>query len=354
MAKKESKREQTAIIEGLKDSNNIQKSTPLLSLWKSSLGLGSFKVLDTYLSRINSRYPDRREVKFRKKELEALLGITEVKPAALQRYTDELLREIVDVDDPTCDGGFNRISLFSQSKCYRDEYGEYWVTLSCTPEAMKYFFNVEQLGYLRYKLRNVLQITSRYSYVLFLYLFKRRRCKPFDVSIDELRELLQCTNDPYYNEFKNFNRKILKRCCDEINEKTELKYSYEPVRAGRKVGFIRFTIEKTGTEALDGEQPPSGEQLSLEECVDRSGEYQSETLGFLAEACNFAFDETAMKVIFDEIAVVIPEEVSSRGINVDRYDFLSRCYHVLLDWEREHPVNDRKAYLLGIIKKGRK
>ena len=55
---------------GLNGNNIVQKSTPLQSLWKSSLGLGEFKVLDTYLSRIDSHHPERRTVKFSKEEFE--------------------------------------------------------------------------------------------------------------------------------------------------------------------------------------------------------------------------------------------------------------------------------------------
>ena len=85
---------------GLNGNNIVQKSTPLQSLWKSSLGLGEFKVLDTYLSRIDSHHPERRTVKFSKEEFERLLGITEVKPAALKKYTDHLCQQIVELETP--------------------------------------------------------------------------------------------------------------------------------------------------------------------------------------------------------------------------------------------------------------
>ena len=49
----------------------VSKSRPLLSLSKSELSLYELKVLDTYLSRINSRNPDERTVIFDKGEFEA-------------------------------------------------------------------------------------------------------------------------------------------------------------------------------------------------------------------------------------------------------------------------------------------
>ena len=56
-----------------KKQNNllVQKSHPLMKL--SELSLAEFKILDVYLSRINSRNPEDRTVCFEKGELEELL-----------------------------------------------------------------------------------------------------------------------------------------------------------------------------------------------------------------------------------------------------------------------------------------
>jgi len=57
------------------DKLTVQKSLPLFSLWRSELSLAEFKILDTYLSRIDSHKPDRRTVVFEKGELEKILGV---------------------------------------------------------------------------------------------------------------------------------------------------------------------------------------------------------------------------------------------------------------------------------------
>ena len=52
----------------------VQKSLPLFALWRSDLTLSEFKILDTYLSRIDSHNPDRRVVMFEKGELENIIA----------------------------------------------------------------------------------------------------------------------------------------------------------------------------------------------------------------------------------------------------------------------------------------
>ena len=64
-----------------KDPENkltVQKSRPLFSLWRSDMTLAEFKILDTYLSRIDSRKPEKRTVIFSKGELEQLLGVKRI------------------------------------------------------------------------------------------------------------------------------------------------------------------------------------------------------------------------------------------------------------------------------------
>lgn len=341
------------IKNGLQENNVVQKSTPLQSLWKSELGLGEFKVLDTYLSRINSRKPEQKTVRFSKKEFESLLGIKEVKPKVLQQYTDNLMRQIVSLDDPECKKGFRRISLFCESACWQDEEtGEYWVEMTCSPQAMKYVFNVEQLGYLRYKLRNVLQITSRYSYVLFVYLENNRFRKSWEIPLEELRQLLGCWNDESYNEFKIFNNRILKRCEKEISERTELKYEYEPLRKGRKVEKIRFTVKSS---------IPDFEQVSFDELPHPDGgtgepegrKFENENLAFLADAVEYQFDEGQMQLLFDALAVARPSG-SVKDLDLARYDLLSHKFHELQNRERRpdlKPIKNRLSYLCRLIRK---
>ena len=351
------KKEVLPIKEGLREKNLIQKSTPLQSLWKSSLGLGEFKVLDTYLSRIDSHHPERRKVIFSKDEFEKLLGITEVKPKALQAYTDRLMQQVVSLDTPTRKQGFHRISLFSESECDQDDSGRWWVSLTCTPEAMKYIFNVEELGFLRYRLRNVLQISSRYSYVMFLYLLRRRPCKVIEVTLEELRDLLGCTDDAYYDEFKKFNQRILKRCCDEINEKTELKYTYEPIRSGRKVKSIRFVIS-SAIPGYESEIEGAAQQLTIEAgkeetVIELTNPRLDLLLGAVENDETFA-NEESMQVIADALITAVPHKVTAAGVDIDRYDLLARCYHNLKVRERRQdlkPLKNRLSYLVTLIKK---
>lgn len=220
----------------------IQKSNPLLTLSETALTLPELKILDAYLARINSHEPEKRQITFEKGELENLLGITRILKKDLSDRIDNLF-QIVTIQDNKFPNKFKKIALFESAECMQDENGLWQINLMCTNSAMEYIFNVENLGYLKYRLKNVVNLTSRYSYVLYLFLEDKFYIKKWEVSLYELKKMLNC-NAERYKEFKFFNSEILKKCKKEINEKTTINFEYVPIKKGRKVVAIEFKIKR--------------------------------------------------------------------------------------------------------------
>lgn len=248
----------------------VQKSLPLFSLWRSDMSLAEFKILDTYLSRINSHEPEKRTVVFTKGELEQLLGVKRInKPDLAARLKG--LGRFVDLEEKNTKK-VHHVALFEEAYGEMDENGQWTVNLTCTPKAMKYVFNVEKLGYLRYKLRCITSLTSRYTYVLFIYLESNRFRKTWEVDLGELRQVLNCDKEESYNEFKLFNNRILKRCHKELQEKTECRFTYEPVKTGRRVTAVRFTLE-TLADTIEPPVPEIPGQLSMDDYEDPNAIY---------------------------------------------------------------------------------
>lgn len=272
-----------------KDPENkltVQKSRPLFSLWRTDMTLAEFKILDTYLSRIDSRKPDKRTVIFTKGELEQLLGVTKInKPDLSQRLNN--LGRFVEVEK--ADHKLHKVALFEEAYGEMDENGLWQVKLTCTPSAMRYIFNIEELGYLRYKLRCITSLTSRYTYILFMYLEANRFRKSWEVDVDELRQILSCDNDESYLAFKVFNDRILKRCQKELHEKSECRFEYEPIKKGRKVASVRFTLE-TIADLL---QDPAEEQLPGQMSVD---DFEETPLPYDALPDDFTPEQKALLV----------------------------------------------------------
>ena len=223
------------------DNLVVQKSRPLLSLWQSDFSLQELKILDVYLGRINSHDKEHRSVVFRKGELENIFGEVQIKPEILDKRLDHLMKT-VKIPDPDGEDGFMRIALFEIAVVKKDNYGMWQVELMCTESAQKYIFNIEELGYLRYRLKCIINMNSRYTYILFLYLWDNKYQGTWKISLDNLKSLLRCNKD-FYSEFKYFNQRILKRAKEEIKQAANFEYDYMPMKEGKTVVGIQFTVK---------------------------------------------------------------------------------------------------------------
>ena len=335
---------------GNEDKLIVQKSLPLFSLWRSELTLAEFKILDTYLSRINSHDTDKRVVMFEKGELEKILGVKKINQKDLEDRLKHLMGNVIEIADEDIKKGFRLITLFEEAIAEQDKNGLWQVKLECTQKAMKYFFNIENLGYLRYKLRCITSLTSRYTYIMFIYLEANRYRKSWDIPVDELKQILDCDKEETYKAFKRFNDLLLKKVQKEMNEKTECRYSYEPIKKGRNVVAIRFEVEtlsKSKLEEID-ENQMTFEQW--QEGAVKEKELWQEPL----EA--FEFTQEQYDELFSVLITIpsdkLPQSQACHGsVELMRYHYLDQKAKEILRRDKQKPIRSKFAYLLKLMKK---
>lgn len=294
----------------------IQKSNPLTSLSETDMTLPELKILDAYLARINSHEPDKRYVQFEKGELEKLLGVTRILKDDLDKRIDNLFQTIT-IQDETKRRGFTKIALFEKAECDQDENGLWQVNLTCTNAAMEYIFNIENIGYLKYRLRNIINFTSRYSYFLYLYIEDNLWKKQWKVNVDELKQILDCKSETY-NEFRRFNDLVLKKAQKDILKHTDVSYIYSTIKNGRKVVAIQFEVErKTRTELIVEStkmdtEPPKREAMAtvapeLQQSEQPLQELPSKPCGFHSFETDFTPEEIQALTMIINAKLSVPD-----------------------------------------------
>lgn len=331
---------------GNEDKLTVQKSLPLFALWRSDLTLAEFKILDTYLSRIDSHKPDKRAVMFEKGELEEKLGVQKINIKELKERLKHLMGNVVEIPDGDEKKGFRLVSLFEEAVAEQDDYGLWQVRLECTQKAMKYFFNIENLGYLRYKLRCITSITSRYTYIMFIYLEANRFRKSWEVDLAELKKILNCDKEETYKEFKRFNDRLLKRVQAEMHEKTECRYEYEPIKKGRSVVAVRFTVETLPTAILENIDP---NQITLDDVLNDNKELWEGAV----EQFKFSHEE------IEEIRAILATVPSYKMPQIDgftnnlefmRYHYLDQLVKKMARIDSQKPIKNKFNYLVVLLK----
>lgn len=332
----------------------VQKSKPLFAL---PYTLAEYKILDAYLARINSHKPEGRTVIFPQGQLEKLLEVQRIPREELEKRLDTLLT-CIDIPDPSQPRGITKLNLFEIAQAYPDENGQWQVSLKCTETAAKYIFNIENLGYLNYKLRNIASLTSRYSYLFYLYLYDNKHRKSWTIQLDRLKELLQCTA-PTYATFKRFHDLVLKKIRMEITEKTDCPFTYELLKKGRTVTGIRINImqpikatseppklpDQVTWEDIDVHKVPTNlmEQIYSNACApdgeDGHGEFTLEEIRAL------------ISLISSLPESKLPPDTDGMGIEFQTEAYLRQKYRQMCAYAAKKPIKHRFAYLKKAIEK---
>ena len=147
----------------------------------------------------------------------------------------------------------------------------------------------------------------------------------------------------------------------EVNEKTDCRFEYEPVRHGRKVVEIRF-IYKTYSEI---EELEAGDEKILtttftEEDEDEDEKlleiYGSEKLVTLAEGCMYEFDKEQMEQIARVLVRIdIPKDPATDSTLFGKQFYLMEKYAALnTEAARklkrgDKPIKNRFKYFLKML-----
>lgn len=346
-------------------NNIVEKSKPLVWAKFNNYTSNELKILEVYLSRINAREPESSSVMFTKKEYCELMGIhPNTKTQQLKKYTGKFIGNYVTLN---IDGGYEQYPLFTKVTCQKDpELGEVTIKLTCNPDLKQIFFQLAEDGYIRYKLKNIISLNSRYSVRLYS-LLKDKAYGNYEwvVDVEELRKLLDI-NAPRYDSFKYLNAEILKKCEEEINSNTDIRFSYEKIQRGRTTRAVKFFITEIEENEIPGQidmfnyatSLPEADEPEHSELKDKFHisipkeipEREIAVMELYAESCEFEFNWNEMQVIVN----AIPSDVQFRAnkVNIDdpqlsKADYLADKYAIL---NTKKTKTTRYKHFLGIVK----
>jgi len=124
----------------------------------------------------------------------------------------------------------------------KDRFKNDSVILRFSSDVICYLTNLKKQGnFTRYSLESIADLQSRYSIRLFEILKKIQKSSPNMIELALLKE--QFCLESKYKRIKDFKVYVLDKAVKEINEKTDIKVSYENVKHGRSIVGFMFTIK---------------------------------------------------------------------------------------------------------------
>ena len=376
--------EHTNTLSGLGDKpeeNVIQKSLPLFQFTKNSLTMLELKILDIYLSRINSKQPKNDSVIITKKELEHSLKIDKLNALDVLKGLQNLLSktilcdikdlmnpnailtvdEVKKIDEQMEGDGilldriekvlnkevvFDYFPLFKRARLhvkYNKNKKTYDIILQCSDIAKDYIFNVEGIKYIRYKLRNILKLTSKYSYNLFMYLEQNKFRKKWTVSIEDLRKVLGCTTKSY-EAFKLFNQKVLQPAIKNVNTDTERNFNYRFIKEkkSKEIKYVEFDI--IFNKYIEYNYLQEDEEVYDLEYIFKKEKYAQTEIDLI--------QKELLEISIPKLMEYIPQDMDKDNIDIKtmQYFYAKHCYNILEKQKGKKEIANELKYYLTILK----
>lgn len=226
---------------GVKKSNKVEKRNDLNEVRANHMTIQQLRFFAIYLSKINARDISTRKVRFSLDEFQKIMGLGKLNISSLKSVTTSLLQQVVNV--PLEGGGYKSFQLFKKCVVNQDEYGAWFVEFDAHDDALPLFFSFKE-KYFIYEVGNVLRLASSNQIRMYEVLKQRQKMKqPVRIELKTLREYLGI-KDKEYPDFHDFKRRVLETTKTELENQTDITFSYEKVTRGRKVIAIDFFIRK--------------------------------------------------------------------------------------------------------------
>lgn len=319
----------------LNQENLIEKSKTLLWAKFRDWNVGELRLLESYLSKIDPRRPESSTVIFTLADYGKLIGVSDLRHSQIETYTEHFLGNVVTMRSGTRNE-WRKYTLFTYAECfYDDAEKQYFIKIKCNDDIKDVFFSIAKDGYTKYRLKNTIRMTKKYSILLYGMLLDMMHIEGgWQIDIQKLREQLGAT-DPSYIDFKSFRRRVLDPAITEINEISDIQTSYEKVIRGRKCIGIRFISSYK-------EKPVSALEPSLSHKPDKSD--FAAALSDLPESSAIKIGEMVERKLKD----LHPDVSDSHQATVD---ILKAAQKALLDDRPDYPSNPA-GYVWSVLQRG--
>lgn len=221
----------------------VSKSNKLISA-NYDLTLQEQKIILTLVSLIDSTKDNSFNVfEMKISEFCNLIGIENTNHTYIRKITEKLMTRVLEIEEP-----HRILQVHWLSSCeYMKHAGS--VKMELHKELMPYLLQLKS-KFTSYYLSNVLKMKSRYSIRLYEILKSYQYKQSVTMDLDSIKRQMKCEN---YVKYANLRQKVLEVATKEINQYTDLFIDYEPIKEGRKVIAIQFTIKNNILVELDSD-----------------------------------------------------------------------------------------------------
>jgi plasmid replication initiation protein len=194
--------------------------------------------------------PEQTKYKLPIKELRRIKGVKK----GLTKYTRLNKEEILQAAKGLISSGFTlydeiQKGFITIGILHSADYGEGIerenLLVDFDAQLYPFLYNVKS-KFTVFSLQDALNLKSKYSKRIYEMLCQFKSTGIFRISVKEIKERFELldskTGKEQYTEFGLFAKNVLKVAQNEINEKTDINFTYEATKVGRKITNLEFKI----------------------------------------------------------------------------------------------------------------
>jgi len=210
-----------------------------------------------------------QEYEIRVSELEQKMQIGEGHHTRLKQFAKRIMSKPIVIDKSN--GDFEIYNWFSRVKYVNNE-GKFLVRFE---EGLKPYLLELKERFVSYNLKYILPLASTYSVRIYQLLKEYEKLTKRYFEVEELMELLQVPKS--YKIYNRFKEKVLKVAEKELLEHTDIYFTFEEEKEGRKVSRLIFRIHKN---SKNYKEEAKNIQQELDQYEDITKQYKGKILYF--------------------------------------------------------------------------
>lgn len=215
------------------ENNLIVKSNKLIEA-RYSLSLNEQKIILYAASKLDTSKDSFNTLELETREFMELLNTTVFRYTEIKELVTGLMSKQVRIETDKDDLVANWVS----SIYYVKNSGV--IELEFSHRLIPYLLQLKE-RFTRYQLKNILYLKNKHSVRIYELMKQYQTIGHRTFTIEELKELLMLEDK--YNQFRDFNKSVIKQSMDEINELTDINVDVEQVKRGRKVVALKYIIQ---------------------------------------------------------------------------------------------------------------
>lgn len=136
----------------------------------------------------------------------------------------------------------------------------------------------------KYYFENIQRLSSTYAIRLYELLKQYQKIGKRDLTLDDLRFYLDVPEGAY-SKYNNFKQRVIEIAQREINDKTDLSISFEPIKPSRKITGITFYINSQ-------KRPVQPEEIQPD-MIGGFDECEEEAIKYIIKYCSMSKEKAA-------------------------------------------------------------